>query len=238
MMVLTNYWFLFSLRFFCYNLLIMIERLPDRPKDGAFKFLVGNHVEHGNSTTYIEAMKIAKASRLFVLGVSSGFVSAEGEAHCLHFPFTFNQPRIDHRVLLAAQSLNIKIVDGFIRTHDHTGQIYQIFSLPMEYQAGFPSEEAAKQALATNYDQWLEAANEAATNPEAYIQYYDQNAYLKNHSQMVDLTVGNQHYVINLQPNWEVKSLQDVQQEFPRLRMQDNTAIYDWGRVLFKGDSV
>ena len=214
----------------------MVEKFEGKLRgirpDGSFKTYVGEHVVYNSKDSvdsFLSALEVYHPKRLFIVRGKSGFV-AGGEAHEL----VGESYRDGERIIQVAQSLSIPLVEGFIRTHDHTNQIFQIFTLSI-----VADEEDAIQGLELTYKNWAEAAHEAElAYSDAFIQYYNQNSYLRDVPQTVDLTADNMHVVTKLYPSWGVKTLADVQKDFPNIPMRDNTAIYDWGRVILQGEGV
>jgi hypothetical protein len=213
--------------------------LRGKRPDGSFKMFMGELVvyqEESKIISFINALQHHKPERLFVHFGSWGFVTQQHEAHVLieNDAIKIDEiQRINDQIVQASQPLDVELVDGFIRSYDQTSQIFQIFDVPVEFYNGFRTNEEVQTVLENNYQQWLQAAKQQTSqDPNVFIQYY-WNSYSDKLSQTVDLTSGNLHFVIRLVPTWEIRTLEDVKKDFPDIRMQDNTAIYDWGRVIF-----
>ncbi len=216
-----------------------------RRPDGSFKRYLGEHVDYSseNSEAFAEAIKRVRPRRILRDPYGWGFVTPEGEAHAYvnNDLFWKNEAnaRIRDRLNRAAELSGAQVLDGTIRTHNHTGQIYQIYTSSEIHPDLAYDNPTMAAALEANYRNWSEVVREVIEKgSEAYFQFYDQSTYLKRQHTVIDLTSGNQHYVTDLVNSRQGSSLERVRKDFPEIRMQDNTQIYDWGRVLLKGETV
>jgi hypothetical protein len=127
-----------------------------------------------------------------------------------------------------------KLINGGIivsTDQNRHAEIYQLFKPEVPY--GFNQTDTS-QIESENFSDWYEAATEAIQQNKTEIPYVQYYRNLETFS--VDLTVGAFHFntIIGL---YKRIIIDEIQQAFPLVRFQDNTAAVNWGKVaLFDMD--